>query len=383
MDGDELDIISDIQDGTVDAGTATPADISVSAPTQDGTVARVVKDAEKPAADDKPKSLRDQISSALKGQQDTPDAAQQDGRQRDAQGRFAPKVGEDGKPLAEAPAGALGDAAPPVAPIQAPRTLSAADLQLFNALPAELQTSFARTMEAVNADAARYAGYAHLEQVIAPRRDAWALQGMTEAQAISHLFALSDFAGRDPAGFIRYMADNAKIDLEELVYADDDVDPTVKQLQQQVSQLTQVLQGRDLAQQQTAHNAAVDEVISFGSEKDDKGNLLRPYLEELADDFLPYVQQEYSRNPNAPRAQILQQAYDNACWGVPTVRAKMQQAQAAAAEAETVRQRAEQAAKAKTAGVSISSGQPASAATPTGDSLSLRDTIKAAMAAAE
>lgn len=377
---EELDIISDIQDGSVDASTAAPADVGVATPPQDGTVARVLKDVDKPADGDKPKSLRDQISSALKGQQDTPEAAQQDGQQRDPKGRFTAKPAE-GTPPAVDPATGLPVAAVP--PVQAPRSLSAADLQLFNALPAELQTSFARTMEAVNADAARYAGYAHLEQVIAPRRDAWALQGMTEAQAISHLFALSDFAGRDPAGFIRYMADNAKIDLEELVYADDDVDPTVRQLQQQVSQLSQALQGRDAAQQQSAHNAAVDEVISFGSEKDDKGNLLRPYLEELADDFLPYVQQEYGRNPNAPRAQILQQAYDNACWGVPSVRAKMQEAQKAAAEAEAVRARAEKAAKAKTAGASISSGQPASAATPSGDSLSLRDTIKAAMASAQ
>jgi hypothetical protein len=56
-------------------------------------------------------------------------------------------------------------------------------------------------MASVEEQAARFRGYEGLEQVIGARRQAWAMQGMSEGQAVNQLLALSDFAGQNPAEF--------------------------------------------------------------------------------------------------------------------------------------------------------------------------------------
>lgn len=376
MDPD-IDIVGDLNgpEGDVSAHGADAQPVGREPP----QTPKVVAPKETPA--DKPLSLRDQISSALKGEDTTPPAAQQDGGPaRNPDGTFAPKAASVADPNAPADPNA---STPPAAPsVAAPAGI---DPQVFASLPAETQAQLARTMEGVTAQQQRFATLEPLEQLIAPRIEAWALNGMSPAQAMHQLLALSDFAGRDPAGFIQYIAQNNGVDLEDLVLGmepPEPVDPQVQALQQQIQQLQGQVGGFTQQQQQAAHNAMVSQVVTFASEKGQDGQPLRPYFEELGDAVLPYISMVKTQNPNWSHTQVLQEAYDRACWATPSVRGKLQQAANTAAEAERLRQQAERAEKARTASASVKSGAPSSPpAAPNEPSRSLRDTIRASMAA--
>lgn len=367
----DVDILADVVDGSLDQGAApasTPAQQTPSQPITDKQETEV-----------KPVSLRDQISSALKSETNTPPSATQDGnRVRNPDGTFAPASGSpaatDASTSANNPVGAV---APPAA---APTGI---DPQVFNALPAETQVQLVRTMDELNARQSRLYGYEQIEQLIAPRRQAWALNGVTEAQAVTQLFALSDYATRDPSGFIQYFAQQQGVDLESLVFDSDPGDPEITALKQQVMQLQGQLQGFNSQQQAVQHQNTVNEVVAFFDQKGANGTPLRPYADKLGDDLVAHIQITMSKQPNAPREQILQEAYERACWSNTAVRAEMQKALIAANEAERLRQRQQQVAKARTAGSSVPPGVPSATAQPANTSTgNLRDDIARAMAAA-
>lgn len=368
---DDIDIVSDL--GGDGADTAPPAVDSPTTPAprtdeqshQDGKAAP---------------SLRDQLSSALKTTEETPGNAQQDGgRVRDpATGKFvsaaaAQATGTE-QPQPAAPAAQPGESQVP------PGLQISADA--FASLPAETQAQLARTMEYVNSRAGLLQSLEPLEHLIAPRREAWRMNGWTEDQAIGQLFALSDYATRDPAGFISYFANQSGIDLEDLVFGEDEnpIDPNLAALHNQIAELQQQIAGTSQYQQQQQHNQVVDQVLAFLDEKNESGELLRPYASDIGNDYLAFIQIERERNPGAGMRDILQKAYDRACWANESVREKMQAASETAAKAAQLRQATERANKARTAGVSPASGTPSSsAAVSSPASVNLRETIRAAM----
>lgn len=380
---DDVDFVSDLN-GTGDTTVSVNSgDVSHVADNTNAQRTDGVKPLTKVAADltpaqaaaDKPKSLRDQISSALKGETNTPPVASQNGAVRNPDGTFAPKPVVDPTTVQ---AQAITD--PALNAVRAPQGI---DPEVFKALPAETQAQLARTMDDLGQRQQRIARLEPVEQLIAPRRDAWALNGMSEQQAIGQLLALSDFASRDMKGFIKYMADNNNISLEELVLTTEPLDPEKKALMDRISALeTQHVQGTR-QQQQAAHSQRVDFVMSFASEKGSDNQPLRPHFAELDQDILPQISAIKTRNPSWSDTQVLQEAYDRACWASPSVRNKMQATSNAVAEAERLRQGADRVTQARAAAVSIKPGTPTSAATPPNDSSrTLRDTIKASMAAA-
>ena len=373
---DELDISSDLNGGDETAGTAVDNGINVPPAGQEPAAKPVQIDEPKPV--DKPLSLRDQLSAAAKASagEATPDNAQQ-GRTPD--GKFAPTD-------VAAAAAVLDPNAQQQQqqPVQAPAGLTPAEVQQFSTLPAELQQFVARTMERAEQSATQSAGYAQIEQVIAPRRQAWAMNGMSEAQAVTQLLALSDFASKDPSGFIKYFAQQRSIDLENLVFDQDEpIDPNVQQLQNQVQSLSQQLQGMTTQQQQAQHAAIVDEITAFGQAKDAKGVALHPYFDEMGRGMLPYLQAAMAEfGAHKPRGEVLKIAYDNACWAIPAIREKMQKAANDAAEAQRILDAAEQAKRAKLASVSMPSGTPkGDAVASQSQARTLRDQIREAVAA--
>lgn len=380
----DYDIVSDLNspEGTVPAHGSDTQHVNaepVKAPST--PVAPATPVAETPDTATKPLSLRDQISSALKGEEATPPAAQQDGGPaRDAQGRFVQRQEPVADPNTQTP-----QAAPQT--VAAPQGI---DPQVFSSLPAETQAQLARTMEDVANGQKRIAHLAPIEQLIAPRIDAWAMNGMAPAQAIHQLLALSDFAFRDPPGFIQYMAQNNGVDLVQLVLGMEQaaanqppVDPRFKAMEDELARLQGWRAGVEQQQKQAQHQSTVNHVNAFAAEKDAQGNLLRPYFAELGQGILPYVDMVKSQNPNWPHSQVLQEAYDRAVWGNPSTRAKLQQAVDTAADAGRLRQQAERVASARTASASVPSRTPSTPpAAPNDGKASLRDTIRASIAAA-
>lgn len=372
---EEYDIVSDLN-----GDDTSPTEVVTYDNPNEGTPpAEPQKDTPEPAKRDakapKELSLRDQISSALKGEDETPGAAQQDGGRRDpATGRFLPK---DATPVGDGTQGEMGMSAGVVA---RPPNLEIAD-EVFASLPPETQQYLAQTAEYVEHQMQRWQSYDTIEQLIGPRRNAWAMAGMTEAQAVHQLFALSDFATTDPAAFVKYFAQNNNVDLEQLAFGDGDddeyVDPQVAALQRTVHDLTQRLDSQTHAEQQRAHENTVNYVLQFMDERGADNTPLRPYVNELGNDFLVNVRAVKESMPTANMQTILQEAYERSCWANPSVRAKMQKSQEALSEAERLRKASTRTAEARNAGVSVASGVPsAPGSAPT--NRSLRDELRAA-----
>lgn len=355
-----------VNEGNVSSVGADAVDINNQNP-----AAKTAPDAAAPDDKAKPLSLRDQISSALKGEGDTPPAASKDGQVRDpVTGQFVPKPAEQ----------PVDPTAPAPQFVAAPQGF---DPQVFQTLPAETQNYIARTMDDLGQRQQRFASLEQVEQLIAPRREAWALNGMTESQALNQLLALSDYAGRDPAGFIQYLAQNTGVDLEQLVLGQEPVDPKYATLEQKIQRMEYEKAQEQQQRAQAAHNDTVNGVVAFASEKGQDGQLLRPYFDELGTEVLPFINAVKAQNPQMSHSQVLQEAYDRACWGSPTVRAKMQAAANAASEAERLRTEAERVGKARNASVGVRPSTPATAQSASNNGGgNLRDTIRAAMASA-
>jgi hypothetical protein len=371
FDPNSVDLTADIGSGELDNAPASAPAGQVPAQGADAVPANT---APAKVEADKPSSLRDQLTSAFRGKTGEPQAQEgaqtaQDGRARNPDGTFAPTPAEAATAASLAASGQ---------PIQAPANLSPQEAQQFAALPVEMQQYVARTMAGIEETSARYAGYDQIEQVIASRRQAWAMNGMSEGQAVNQLFAISDFASNSPKDFVRWFAGSQGIDLEALVYEgggeDEFVDPVVAQLQQQVQQLSGQLTGFTQSQQQQAHNATVNEISAFATEAGTDGKPLRPHFEELGAAVLPFIQAVKAEKPGLSNREVLGEAYDRACWGTPSVRAKM----VAAQEAQRLEAARATAARARNAGSSVTgeAPQPGSTVVRDAGNGSIRDTLK-------
>lgn len=376
MDPDAIDMVADLNGGgdvnvSIGENSASShgADTRPISDTQNNKTTKIVADTPDNTA--KPLSLRDQISSALKSDGDTPAAASQDGKVRNPDGTFAAKPAVD-PAAAQAPVAA--------APTRAPQGI---DPEVFKTLPAETQATLARTMDDLTQRQQRFASLEQLEQVLGPRRQAWALNGMSETQAVNQLLALSDFATRDPKAFTKWFSENNGVNLEELVLTAEPIDPEKKALMDRIAALEGAHAQGTQQQRQAVQKQLTDTVVAFASEKGQDGSPLRPHFDALGTSVLPFITAVKAENPNWNHSQVLQEAYDRACWGTPSVRAKMQAAASVASEADRLRQGAERADKARTAAVGVKPGAPTTAAKPPNDtSRSLRDTIRQSMSAA-
>lgn len=403
-DSHDIDITADLVDGRDGALGDMPyngqsGDAAQSMP--EGTQhvhgdAKQVNRTEQTQQNGKEPSLRDQLSSAFKG------TDQQPTNQQNAQSANTPPA--DVPALTKDSTGKyrLGDgtfaSAEQIAAFEAKQAapqqdqqqqspvlqgLTPVEAQQLQSLPAELRQYVERTMEGLNTRAQRYSEYDAIEQhILGPRREALAQQGSNPVIALNQLFALSDFAGRDPGSFVMWFSQQHGLDLDALLDARDaqnaNVDPRVQQLEGQLQQLSGTVQTFQQQQEQAAHQNRLVAVQNFAQEKDAGGNLARPYLTEVTDEWAAQIVALRSAHPNMPDAEVLQRAYDAACWINPTVRARLQEAtQAQAREAEAAR-----VAAAKAAGSSVT-GAPASTprADPNNSSRSIREELEHQFAA--
>lgn len=319
-----------------------------------------------------PASLRDTLTNAFKGVQ-APEAVQPaENAVPGQQGPELVKVGErfhrkDGSfasadEIAAFNAVAEGKPAPPVLP-QWAQGLTEVERQQLASLPAETRQFVERTMEGVNQRAGQLQEYGLIEQVIGPRRQAWASEGSTPAVVLNQLFALSDFAGKDPKNFVLWFADQHRINLDEALDERDaqqlanPSDPALQGLQQEIAELRNAIGGFSNVSAEQTHAKNVQAVQHFVNEKDAQGNLLHPYFNDVADGIAQHVQLIRQQQPYLPERDILQAAYDFAAYNTPQVRERMQQQ----ALKEAQDRAAAEAQRARQAGVSINGG-------PAGDS---------------
>lgn len=381
-DGHEYDITSDLMDGSDGAlGDPSPNGAAADAvPAVQNDAQSINQRGAQPVHENKqqdaakPTSLRDQLSSAFKGIDDKPtqqkDAANAGQSQQtltltqDASGKYRLPDGTfASEQQVQAFQAAQNSAQQPQQGQQPAQQqpqyneligrLTPAEQQQFQSLPAELQQFVGRTMEDLNTRAGRYGEYDQIEQhILGPRREAFAREGTNPVVALNQLFALSDFAGSDPSNFVMWFADQHKLDLDALLDARDAAasgDPQIQQLQGTVQTLQQQLHAREQQELQQQQQRNVDLVRSFAEAVGPDNKPLRPHMPDVMNEWGTQIAAIRQANPNMPPEEVLQKAYDNACWSNPAVRAKMQEA----ASAQQVQANAARVEQARAAGSSV------------------------------
>lgn len=276
-------------------------------------------------------------------------------RARDESGRFAKKADEPAEPVAD---------------VEQPKRRPAwqkAALEKFDGLPPEVQQAALAREDAIHKGIEQYreaAGMAaQVRQAVGHREQALVAQYGSVPQAINQLLNLSDFASRDPVGFIRQLAQTRGIDLaqiagvpqeqtEQTQQPDITGHPLVRQLMQEVNALKQYNQSAQQQNEQASLNNIQQALAKFEAEHDKDG-----FMQD-------WIEGPYGRQPGPFRQMMgsllgmgdpemdLQKAYEAAVRANPRTHQIWLARQQAAWKAEQEKAQAVQQAK-KAASVNV------------------------------
>jgi hypothetical protein len=157
-------------------------------------------------------SLREAIEAAYEQTVGAAEAAEKPTPPRDEAGRFAsqaaapPEQPADAAPEAEAEPDDFDDAV-------------GLDRDIWKQTPAQARERAKALAAEARAAAERAQALEPIDRLLTPRRDALRATFGSEAQAIEQLLHASDWAGRDPAGFVRHFAEQRGLDLRTLAPA--------------------------------------------------------------------------------------------------------------------------------------------------------------------
>jgi hypothetical protein len=253
--------------------------------------------------------------------------------------------------------------------IAAPQSMSAKDREAFAALPPASQkwiADRAKEQEAAFTQktmdlAEKSKSHDKLDQILAPRRQQLAMDGMDDSTAVGQLFALSDYANSDPIGFVKYLFNARGIPLDALGQSNDGynmpVDPQLAAMQQKMQGFENFLTQQQAQQRQQAESSIMSDVQKFADENE--------FYAELENDMIPVVAALRQHNPNLSNAEALKKAYTMAIAGNDGISAKVDAAKSAKAEIDKVtmaKARAAKAKKAASSNVDRSGTRPASKA---------------------
>lgn len=211
----------------------------------------------------------------------------------------------------------------------------------FNDLAGK-EKEFNAKREAFDKQVSQLSAYSEFEKALRPEdRTAIYSQFGGIAPYLANLYQLDQQFSADPMGFIQGIMARANITPEMLINGAKDPQYQAQLAQKQHSQELGNLRQEMLAEVERRFKADAfeKEVRAFESAVGEDGKPLHPHLSAVADMMDYYM----SQNPS----MSLQEAYDNACYAVPEVRAQVLQAQLEAQAAEKVRQ--DELAKAKKA----------------------------------
>jgi hypothetical protein len=223
---------------------------------------------------------------------------------------------EDDEVEVEAEAAEDEDEEEPEQVFQPPEHWSSEEKEQFKALtPEAQQILIERDKQFQKGYQERVQAVSDLQAATEPYKQIVASMGMSEADAIRTLFATYMQIAQNPAGGILRLAQQfgAMDQLREQFAPDTDddfVDPEIKALREQVTALNNQLgnfQAETQSQQQAALQSQID---SFRNQKDESGNLVHPYFEQVRHTMAPLVSQGKS----------MEEAYNQAVWMVPEFR---------------------------------------------------------------
>ncbi len=356
--------------------------------TLDSTDAGVEADASIPAQPARPETVAETLAKTLKsfeGEGDEPaeaeetlpeppEADDQTDDQVDDEPDEADEVNEDEaeEETAEAP-----ELEPMAAPNHWPKDFAAK----FEALEPPAQHMFMERYKDLEGDYTRktqeIAKYKKrneaFDEIMAPFKGDFERAGMDEVGAVRQLLAAHDYLRKDPQNAINWLANQYGVDMAAIgndpAAEDEFADPQVKQLQQQVAQLTGFIQNQQTQQQSQVQQSTQSLIDQFAAETDANGNPKHPHFDRVRGVMGSLISSE--------NAKDLATAYEMAVYADPELRQEQVKAMAAAQSQDNVKteavKKAKKAARSKVRG----SASPAAPALPA--NASIRDTIQASI----
>ena len=243
-------------------------------------------------------------------------------------------------------------------PVDAPTSWEEKDKEHFSKLPRELQEIVVsrekqrdEILDRNSEEAKKVQGtLQQYESIVGPYRKSWQMQGMNDETALRQLLSLSDYATQNPAEFIKLLAKNNNINLDELMdseysYDDDldDTDPAYNQMQQRLVALENHLAQQQNQAHQSNTQTAQNMIDEFSSVKDENGNIKYPHFEKVKPMMGDLIQ--------SGRADNMEKAYDIAVWAEPEVRKLMMQQSSSKQKLESRKESAKKAKRAASTNV--------------------------------
>jgi hypothetical protein len=211
------------------------------------------------------------------------------------------------------------------------------------------------------------------DEIMQPHKADFERAGMDEVAAVRQLLAAHDYLRKDPQNAIAWLANQYGVDVgavgNDPALEDEYADPQVKQLQQQVAQLTGFIQNQQTQQQSQVQASTQSLIDQFAAETDANGNPKHPHFERVRGVMGTLISSENAKDLNT--------AYEMAVYADPELRQEQVKAMAAAQSQDSVKteavKKAKKAARSKVRG----SATPAAPALPA--NASIRDTIQASI----
>jgi len=251
----------------------------------------------------------------------------------------------------------------------------------FEDLPVEAQHIFMKRYKQMEADHTKKTqGIAQyrkrqeaFDEIMAPFKGDFERAGMDDVGAVRQLLAAHDYLRKDPQNAISWLANQYGVDIGAIgndpAAEDEFADPQVKQLQQQVAQLTGFIQNQQTQQQSHEQASTQSFIDQFAAETDANGNPVHPHFEKVRGVMGSLI--------SSNNATDLKSAYEMAVYADPELRqAEIQRMAASKSHSDVKTEAVKKAKKAQRSKVR-GSATPAAQALPA--NASIRDTINASI----
>jgi len=212
------------------------------------------------------------------------------------------------------------------------------------------------------------------DEIMQPFKGDFERAGMDDVGAVRQLLAAHDYLRKDPQNAIAWLANQYGVDTSAIgndpAAEDEFADPQVKQLQQQVAQLTGFIQNQQTQQQSHEQASTQSFIDQFAAETDaTTGNPAHPHFETVRSVMGSLI--------SSGNATDLKSAYDMAVFANPELRQEELKRVAASQSQAKVKTEAVQKAKKAQRSKVRGSATPAAQALPA--NASIRDTINASI----
>ena len=211
------------------------------------------------------------------------------------------------------------------------------------------------------------------DEIMQPFKGDFERAGMDDVGAVRQLLAAHDYLRKDPQNAIAWLANQYGVDTSAIgndpALEDEFADPQVKQLQQQVAQLTGFIQNQQTQQQSNEQASTQSFIDQFAQETDASGNPAHPHFETVRSVMGSLI--------SSGNATDLKSAYEAAVYANPELRQEELKRVAAKQSQAKVKTEAVQKAKKAQRSKVRGSATPAAQALPA--NASIRDTINASI----